>query len=147
MDQKPGGIPLLDPAVLKRVSDQVADAVAKTIRRSGLLERLEALGRRLRKEGDPPLKIEAPPEVPAKPQKPRPVCTEEGCDEPVRAKGLCAKHYNRMRYQEKKKERPEPQIRGVGECSQEGCNSPVHARGMCGKHFMEWVRPRRKESV
>lgn len=147
MDEKPGGRPLLDPAVLQRISDQVANAVAKAIRKSGLLEKLEALGGRLRKEGGPPPKIEAPPEAPAKPKKPRPICTEEGCDEPVRAKGLCAKHYNRMRYQEKKKERPEPQIRGVGECREEGCMSKVHARGMCGKHFMEWVRSKRKDPV
>jgi hypothetical protein len=149
MDEKPGGQPLLDPVVLQRISDRVANAVATALRKSGLLGKLEALGRRLRKEGGPPApaKVESPTEAPAKPQKPRPICTEEGCADPVRAKGLCAKHYNRMRYQEKKKERPEPQIRGVGECRLEGCTSKVHARGMCGKHFMEWVRSKRKEPV
>jgi len=147
MDEKTGGRPLMDPEVLQRISDQVANAVAAAIRKSCLLEKLGALGGRLREEGGPSPKIEAPPEAPAKPQKPRPICAEEGCDEPVRARGLCAKHYNRMRYQEKKKERPEPQIRGVGECNQEGCTSKVHARGLCGKHFMEWVRSKRKEPV
>ena len=144
MDHKPGFQQLLDPEVLERISNRVARAVAESIRKSGLIEKLEALAKRMHKEGVESAPSAAPPETPVKPKKPRPICTEEGCDGPVRAKGLCAKHYNRMRYAEKKKERPEPQIRGVGECNQEGCTTPVHARGMCGKHFMEWVRSRRK---
>jgi hypothetical protein len=135
---------MIDPEVLERISNKVARAVAESIRKSGLLEKLEALAKRLHKEGTQP--APAPEEEPVKPKKPRPICSEEGCQDPVRAKGLCAKHYNRMRYAQKKKERPEPQIRGVGECNHEGCTTPVHARGMCGKHFMEWVRSRRKDA-
>jgi hypothetical protein len=141
MDEDHNGRWLLDAAALERISDRVAQAVAAAIRKSGLLEKLEALGGRLT-EGEKPQPAPQPAE---KPRKPRPICSVEGCDQPVRAKGLCARHYNRMRYQQKKKERPEPQIRGVGECQVEGCTAPVHAKGMCGKHFMEWVRSKRKE--
>lgn len=141
--------------VFERIARQVAQSVTRAIDESGLRETVESLVRRLRKEGDPPAtepgagpaagatEQQRPPQEPAKP---KPICSVEGCNLPVRAKGLCARHYNRVRYAEKKKDRPEPQIRGVGQCSVEGCTETVHAKGLCGKHFMEWVRSLRQET-
>jgi len=77
------------------------------------------------------------------PSPPKQACSHADCDEPVRAKGLCAKHYQRQRYAKKRAETPRTSGRGFGECSLEGCERKVHARGMCGAHFMEWVRAKR----
>lgn len=81
----------------------------------------------------------------------KPVCREPGCNRPARARGLCSKHYQRLRYREKRaagngKSEPGSGVprRGVGLCEAEGCDQPVYARNMCSKHFMEWVRSRRK---
>ncbi|MBN2497686.1 MAG: hypothetical protein JXR96_24040 [Deltaproteobacteria bacterium] len=75
----------------------------------------------------------------------RKTCTVEGCSLPARARGLCSKHYQRLRYAEKRREenRDGPrktEKRGLGTCSIEGCDAATYAKGMCGKHFMEWVR-------
>ena len=48
------------------------------------------------------------------------ICTIEGCNKKVHAKGLCSHHYN--------------QNRNV-KCQVDGCDSPVHGHGYCRKHL------------
>ncbi len=74
--------------------------------------------------------------------KERKKCTVEGCQEPARARGLCSRHYQKQRYEEKHQAQAR---RGTGECSVENCHEKVYANDMCSRHFMEWVRSRRKE--
>lgn len=79
----------------------------------------------------------------------KPTCSEPGCGRPARARGLCSKHYQRLRYREKRSNAAGPDgdgalKRGMGVCEVEGCDQQVYARKMCSKHFMEWVRSRRK---
>lgn len=72
-------------------------------------------------------------------------CAEPGCTEPARARGLCSKHYQRVRAAERRDAESEAKPRrGGGSCSREGCAQTVYARGMCSKHFMEWVRTQKK---
>ncbi len=69
-------------------------------------------------------------------------CMIEGCQEPARARGLCSRHYQKQRYEEKRMTQPK---RGSGTCSVENCSEKVYANEMCSRHFMEWVRSRRKD--
>lgn len=66
--------------------------------------------------------------------KEHPVCSEPGCDRPARSRGLCSKHYQRLRYREKKAKGNTdnaPLVRGFGECSVDGCTERVYARVCC----------------
>ncbi len=97
---------------------------------------------------------------------PSKTCSEPDCNLPARARGLCSKHYQRLRYAEKRASelgQPPPKTlseakanrlnkptrktskRGGGICSEEGCDRPNYAKGLCGKHFMEWVRSKKNE--
>lgn len=69
-------------------------------------------------------------------------CTVEGCDRPHDSKGLCAKHYQRMRYQtrqspnaKKRKQRGEP-LYSTRKCTVEGCDEYYSAKGMCQAHYL-----------
>jgi hypothetical protein len=63
---------------------------------------------------------------------PDPVCSVEDCHEPVRSKGLCRIHYQRMYVQgrtHRVKQKRE------GNCLVEGCGNPIKGRGYCANHL------------
>lgn len=65
------------------------------------------------------------------------VCSVEGCNEKVSARGYCQKHYNAMWYKTSS-EREGPR------CSIEGCNKRADIKGYCRKHY-EYFKFKNKE--
>lgn len=57
------------------------------------------------------------------------ICSIEGCDKPLYARGLCQMHYARDR-----KSKP------IKICSIDGCNGALYARGWCEMHYARWQR-------
>ena len=55
------------------------------------------------------------------------VCSSEDCSQPATRRGLCSKHYQRMR------------VAGIGpfnkKCSVDGCDRPVDCKDLCGLHY------------
>ena len=66
-------------------------------------------------------------------------CSEEGCNAPVLAKGLCKTCYKRKWEREKHNTRP-IDYRGryfvSRTCKEEGCNKKHYAKGYCKKHYV-----------
>lgn len=64
------------------------------------------------------------------------ICSIEGCDKPVVARGWCRTHYSRwQRRRDPFAVRITPDI-----CSIEGCNKPHNARGWCKMHYSRWSK-------
>ena len=57
-------------------------------------------------------------------------CSVEDCDLPLRARGLCERHYSHFR-------RANPSTK---RCSEDGCDRPAFARGWCENHYKLWRR-------
>lgn len=53
------------------------------------------------------------------------ICTREGCEKAVRAKGLCSTHYSQYRRANY----------DIPECSVQGCNKQAHSAGLCPAHL------------
>lgn len=60
------------------------------------------------------------------------ICSVEDCTTPVTAKGLCRKHYNRMR---RKGSTDDRRKNAAGPCSIDGCDKPRAGFGLCDTHY------------
>lgn len=156
----------LTAELIPRVVAGLTEAIATALEEAGLTGRVQALAERL--EVRKPLARQEPSQAGQPGQAPEQTddpkgrsCSEPDCDFPARARGLCSKHYQRLRYAEKRaQESGEPlpsslsearsqrgrkparktAKRGGTTCTRDDCQRPTYAKGMCGKHFMEWVR-------
>jgi hypothetical protein len=62
------------------------------------------------------------------------VCSVEGCDALILAKGLCNKHY--LKLQRYGTPEPKKAFKNKGKkCSVEGCEKPASQKGMCTTHY------------
>lgn len=68
---------------------------------------------------------------------PKPVCSVEACGKPIRSKGLCQIHYQRM-YVQGRTERVKQSREGV--CLVENCGLPIKGVGYCNKHYQLFKR-------
>lgn len=68
----------------------------------------------------------------------RRICSIEGCDKPVRARGWCQAHWLRWyRYGDPVSGGPMREKRGLA-CKEDGCDKPVYGRGWCSTHYNRW---------
>lgn len=63
------------------------------------------------------------------------ICSVDGCEKKVLAKGLCQEHYYRMKRYGTFEPFPK---RKRGICSIEGCGRPHYGRGWCAMHWAKW---------
>ena len=63
-------------------------------------------------------------------------CAIAGCNSPHEARGMCSKHYQRI----KKRGELQLRVRPTG-CLFVGCDQPHHAQGLCHCHYQWATRP------
>lgn len=61
------------------------------------------------------------------------LCTVEGCDEPIKARQLCNKHYVRMR-RRGKTDTIRVEASSIDHCLAVNCSKPYFANGYCEHH-------------
>lgn len=57
------------------------------------------------------------------------ICSAEGCDQPVHARGYCSQHYRQWH-----------KANETRRCSVQGCDGRLSARGYCHKHYVQWLK-------
>jgi len=70
--------------------------------------------------------------------RPAPACSVAGCGRPAKARGYCAKHYQRwLRHGDAEK-----RVRYVntGKCRHPGCQANARSRGLCQTHYVRWLK-------
>lgn len=68
-------------------------------------------------------------------------CYADGCDQEVRARGLCGKHYYRLQtYGDPNFKVVERNYSRREGCSVEDCPKSHYARGWCRKHYVRWLK-------
>jgi len=67
------------------------------------------------------------------------ICSIEGCERRVKAKGLCNMHYVRLQKYGSTDDRPR-RSKNTNPCSVAGCNRIVHAKGYCLKHYKRHLK-------
>ena len=66
-------------------------------------------------------------------------CSIDGCDTLARTRGMCSKHYNKVRYAERKASPPRlGVICEVDGCGRDLALDKATGRGMCSKHYQRW---------
>jgi hypothetical protein len=63
------------------------------------------------------------------------ICTEPGCDKPLKSRGWCSMHYERWRSAEHS-----GHVKPRLPCSVDGCDDPVKAHGWCNMHYRRWLK-------
>lgn len=69
-------------------------------------------------------------------------CPIEGCGSAIFARGICAKHYTRLR---SKGTLDDVRKNARGTCTQEGCERDHLARGLCDAHYRNERRTKRRK--
>lgn len=73
----------------------------------------------------------------------RNTCSVDLCDQFVVGRGLCRKHYNRMR---NKGDVGDLRKNAAGPCSEDGCEKPRAAWGLCDTHYRR-LNPKRRGPI
>lgn len=63
------------------------------------------------------------------------MCMADGCANKASRKGLCGKHYARLRKHGDANHIPISEVYKVSHCSFLGCGSKIKSKGLCGKHY------------
>ncbi|MFQ5666788.1 MAG: vegetative protein [Candidatus Binatia bacterium] len=67
-------------------------------------------------------------------------CKATGCEQPVRAKQYCERHYRQWR----RGKLPKARYRS---CTTEGCHKPRLRRGLCSEHFAKEYQKAKPETA
>jgi hypothetical protein len=70
------------------------------------------------------------------------ICSVEGCGSAVRGRGMCTRHYQRVRKAEREGQKPK---KLTATCGIDGCDKPSKTRKLCSGHYMRFLKGRLEE--